>query len=333
MLNKRERSLFKNLQKRFKEDKYTGFGNSVNSQGERLLNRDGSYNVERKGQDFRDTLSPFHSLVTISWTRFFLSIFIIFILINISFSILYLFIGFDEFTGFAFNHAPGKFFDLLTFSAQTLTTVGYGRVNPTGYWAGLISSLEAMIGLLSFALVTGLLYGRFSRPQAKLILSEKGVIAPFQEINALMIRIANSRKNQLLECEAIMLMNVIDKDSNKRNFITLELEYSKINALALSWTIVHPINENSPIFGLTEADLLELNSEFIIMFKAFDDTYSQHVHTRFSYMAEELIWGAKYLPMYRRSDEGSHTILELDKISSFETVQLNETKKASEEAL
>lgn len=332
MQNKRERRVFKNLQRRFKEDKYTGFGSGANSQGARLLGRDGTYNVERSGQPFSDYFSPFHSLVTMSWTRFFFIIFWIFCLVNLFFSVLYMFIGFDEFTGFVFNHALGKFFDLLTFSAQTLTTVGYGRVNPVGYWAGTIASFEAMIGLLSFALVTGLLYGRFSRPVIKLTLSEKGVIAPFNDINALMVRIANTRKNQLLECEAIMLLSIIDKDSNKRNFITLDLEYSKINALALSWTIVHPINENSPIYGLTEADLLDLNAEFIVMFKAFEDTYSQHVHTRFSYVAEDFVWGAKYLPMYKRSEEGLHTILELDKIGLYELVPLNEIKKASEEA-
>ncbi len=332
MQNKRERRVFKNLQKRFKEDKYTGFGSGANSQGARLLGRDGTYNVERTGQAFTDYYSPFHSLVTMTWTNFFLMIFLIFCLTNIIFSILYMFVGFDEFTGFAFNHAPGKFFDLLTFSAQTLTTVGYGRVNPIGYWAGTIASFEAMIGLLSFALVTGLLYGRFSRPIIKLTLSKNGVIAPFNDINALMIRIANSRKNQLLECEAIMLLSIIDKDSNKRNFITLDLEYSKINALALSWTIVHPITENSPIYGLTEADLLDLNAEFIVMFKAFEDTYSQHVHTRFSYIAEDFVWGAKFLPMFKRSEEGLQTILELDKIGAYENVPLNETKKASEEA-
>jgi inward rectifier potassium channel len=332
MQNKREIKLFKNLQKRFKEDKYTGFGSGANSQGVRLLGRDGTYNVERTGQAFTDYYSPFHSLVTMSWTKFFLIIFLIFCLINIIFSVLYMFIGFEEFTGFVFNHALGKFFDLLTFSAQTLTTVGYGRVNPIGYWAGIIASFEAMIGLLSFALVTGLLYGRFSRPVIKLTLSENGIIAPFNDINALMVRIANSRKNQLLECEAIMLLSIIDKDSNKRNFITLDLEYSKINALALSWTIVHPITENSPIFGLTEPDLLDLNAEFIIMFKAFEDTYSQHVHTRFSYIAEDFVWGAKFLPMYKRSEEGLQTILELDKIGDYEKAQLNEIKKASEEA-
>ncbi|MFY8019704.1 MAG: ion channel [Bacteroidia bacterium] len=332
MQNKRERRVFKNLQRRFKEDKYTGFGSGANSQGARLLGRDGTYNVERRGQPFSEYFSPFHSLVTMSWTRFFFIIFWIFCLVNVFFSILYMFIGFDEFTGFVFNHALGKFFDLLTFSAQTLTTVGYGRVNPIGYWAGIVASFEAMIGLLSFALVTGLLYGRFSRPVIKLTLSKNGVIAPFNDINALMIRIANSRKNQLLECEAIMLLSIIDKDSNKRNFITLELEYSKINALALSWTLVHPINENSPIYGLTEADLLDLNAEFIVMFKAFEDTYSQHVHTRFSYIAEDFIWGAKFLPMYKRSEEGLQTILELDKIGLYEKAELNEIKKASEEA-
>ncbi len=315
-------SRLKDFQKRFKFDKYTGFGAGASTQGDRLLNPDGSFNVERTGLNILQSYSPFHQLITMSWVHFNLMIVLVFTLINFAFTLVYYLIGTDELSGLVHAEPMGRFIEVFTFSAQTLTTVGYGRISPLGYAASLISSFEALLGLMSFALVTGLLYGRFSRPHAKLIYSKKAIIAPFQNKTALMFRIANSRSNQLIECEATLLFNYLEKETETRRFINLELEYKKVNALSLSWTIVHPIDEKSPFYEMNIDEILDLKGEAILMFKAFDDTYSQHVHTRHSYKVDEIIWGAKFVPMYKRAQNGVSTLLELNKIGEYTQAEL-----------
>jgi len=315
-------SRFTDLQKKFKFDGYTGFGSGVNNQGDRLLNKDGSFNVKRSGQSLIERISPFHQLITMSWGHLFLLILGVFTGLNLIFTGIYYLIGLDELTGLVKKDSLGIFVEVFSFSAQTLTTVGYGRVNPVDELASLLASFEGLSGLMSFALLTGILYGRFSRPNAKLLFSESAVFAPFQNSIALMFRIANQRKNQLIECEANLLFNYHDKETGNRRFINIDLEYSKINALSLSWTIVHPIDEKSPMFGLSKAELQEMNPEIILMFKAYDDTYAQMIHTRHSYTYEEMIWGAKFIPMYKRAENGKVTELELNKIGQIQRVDL-----------
>ncbi len=310
-------SKIKDFQKRFITDKYTGFSSGANTQGDRLLNKDGTFNVERKGLNFIQTFSPFHQLITMSWFHFNLIIISVFIVLNLFFSLIYYILGIDGLQGFVHHTPIGNFIELFTFSAQTLTTVGYGRINPVSYATSLVAAFEALLGLMSFALVTGLLYGRFSRPHAKLLYSKTALISPFQDKTAFMIRISNARKNQLVECEAVLTMSYHEKETGKRLFINLELEYKKINSLPLSWTIVHPINIESPIYGMTQTEILEMNAEFILMFKGFDDTYSQMVYTRHSYLAHEMVWGAKFVPMFKRSESGNSTFLEMGKISEY----------------
>ncbi len=308
---------FSDFQKRFNFDKYTGFGSAANNQGDRLLSKEGTFNVKRIGQSFFERISPYHQLVNMSWGNFMLLILAFFILVNLLFSLSYYAIGLDQLTGINNDKGVWQFIEVSAFSAQTLTTVGYGRINPVGNASDIIASFEALFGLLSFAFITGLLYGRFSKPFARLLYSENAIIAPFQGKTALMLRIANGRKNQLIECEATLLFNYLDKDTNTRRFINLTLEYAKVNALSLSWTIVHPIDDASPFFGLNQQDLIEMKAEIIVMFKAFDDTYSQVVHTRSSYTAAEMVWGAKFNPMFSRATDGSATILDLKKIGEY----------------
>ena len=315
-------SRFTDLQKKFKFDRYTGFGAGANNQGDRLLKRDGTFNVLRTGQSFIERISPFHQLITMSWGNFIMLALSLFTVLNLIFTSLYYLIGLEDLTGLVQKENTSLFIEVFSFSAQTLTTVGYGRVNPINDCASLLASLEALLGLMSFALLTGVLYGRFSRPNAKLLFSENAIISPFQEKTALMFRIANQRKNQLIECEANVLFNYHDKETGNRRFINIDLEYAKINALSLSWTIVHPIDEKSPMFGLSINELKEMSPEVILMFKAFDDTYAQIIHTRHSYNFNEIIWGAKFVPMYKRSENGKETELELNKIGQIQLVDL-----------
>ncbi len=172
---------------------------------------------------------------------------------------------------------------------------------------------------MSFALMTGLLYSRFSRPVVRLVKSDNIIIAPYQSGKGLMFRIANKGKNQLIECEVqlLMAMNILEGESVYRRFFPLTLERDKITTLALSWTIVHPITDTSPLHEISIQDLIDGEAEFLFMFKSFDDTYAQQVHTRFSYQATHLIEGVKFEPMYERAQQGNHTILRLDRINEF----------------
>jgi inward rectifier potassium channel len=203
------------------------------------------------------------------------------------------------------------FLNSFFFSVQTFTTVGYGRLNPTGDIESFIAGIESLTGLMGFALATGLLYGRFSRPNAKIIYSKNAIIAPYKGINAFEFRIANARDNQLIEVDIQVMLSMNDKSKGregKRIFHNLQLERAKVTFFSLTWTIVHPIDNESPLNGMTEKELKEADAEFLILLKAFDDTFSQTVHSRSSYKYNEVIWGASFKSVYLDSPVGVSTI-------------------------
>jgi inward rectifier potassium channel len=310
------------------EDKYTGFGSQAQAQGNRLVNKDGSFNVKRDGLPLFNRFNPFHDLILMSWMHFSLIIFAFYFTVNLIFAFIYFYIGIEHLGGIIGSTQKDKFFEAFFFSTQTFTTVGFGRINPIGNAASTVAAIESLIGLMAFALATGLLYGRFSRPNVKLIRSENAVISPFQNKTAVMLRIANARNNQLIECEARMMLSYIEKETSVRRFLTLKLEYEKVSALSLSWTIVHPIEEDSPMYGLSMQDLLDTESELILAFKGFDDTYSQIVHYRFSYTAQEIVFGAKFIPMFERDKDGQATVLHMDMIGAYEILEIGIKKPA-----
>ena len=179
-----------------------------------------------------------------------------------------------------------------------------------------------MMGLLAFALATGLLYGRFSRPSAKIVYSENIIKSPYLDKEAFMFRLANFRSNQLIELNISVLlsMNIVENNGvTIRRFFPLELERNNINLLTLSWTVVHPLNEQSPLYGLTKEDLINCEAEFLIMLKAFDDSYSQTVHSRTSYKPEDIVYNAKFDKIISTDEEGIFNI-DLSKVSSYSLV-------------
>jgi inward rectifier potassium channel len=300
----------------------TGFGAQASNQGERLVRKDGTYNVIRSGMPFSNRFNHYHDLITMKWWKFYALVFTFYTTINILFALIFMAVGMDQIEGDLGLTTMEHFWDAFFFSSQTMTTVGYGRTSPIGFAANLVAAFECLIGLMSFAILTGVLYGRFSRPRAKLASSDQALIAPFENGTALMFRIANARSNQLIECEAQLLMSYIDRTTNRREFETLTLEYNKISALALSWTIVHPIVGDSPLIGLSDNDLKEMDCEFVCNFKGFDETYSQTVYSRISYNSNEIVWGAKFTPMFHRSDNSAATVLEVDKVGDYESKSL-----------
>jgi inward rectifier potassium channel len=297
-----------------------GFGNKDASKGGRYINKDGSFNIRRKGLAFYRSFSFYHHLITISWFKFCLYILISYLLINLFFASLYLYTGVEKLGGAQGETSFERFQDAFFFSTQTFTTVGYGRINPIGLSSNIISSLESLCGLLTFALATGLLYGRFSRPNANILFSDQAVIAPYQDITGFMFRIANARENQLINVEAQVAFTRVEKvqGTDVRKYFELNLERDKIDFFSLSWTIVHPIDENSPLWGISKEEFNSSDAEFLILLKAFDDTFSQNVHTRSSYKFNEIAWNYKFVNTFSRED--GITVLELDKISMIEKV-------------
>jgi inward rectifier potassium channel len=301
----------------------TGFGSNASNYGGRLLNKDGQPNIRKTGIGFLERYSWFHSMLSVSKLRFFIIIFLFYIVVNFLFTLIYYAIGIEHLVGIQINSPIDKFTEAFFFSAQTFTTVGYGRISPSGFLTSAVSAFQALIGLLSFAVATGLMYGRFSKPTAYLKFAANALVAPFKEGTALMIRIAPFKNTTLTDAEARLtaLITIEEEGKTVNKFYNLDLELNKVNALTLSWTIVHPITSESPFFGFTKEDFAGSTGEIIVFFKAFDDMFSNTVVSRSSYTMQEVIYGAKFTPMFYR--EQDTTVLDLSKLNNFETADLN----------
>lgn len=296
-----------------------GFGS--NAAGQRMMLPDGTANVRRIGEPRFRIINIYHSLITMSWRKFNFMVLCAYLVLNFLFACIYHIMPEGGLNGMVYQNPTEKFMEEFFFSAQTLSTVGYGRLNPVGIEMSTIAAIESMLGLMAFALATGLLYGRFSRPNAKLLFSANALIAPFKNGKALMFRFANARRNPLIELEANIVFSYNETIDGRlrRQFQTLKLDVSHITYLVMSWTVVHAINEESPLFNLTAEDLKSLDAEFFINIKAIDDTYAQQVHTRTSYKWNDVVWDAKFISAIGIDDDGMSTI-DISKIHDYENV-------------
>jgi inward rectifier potassium channel len=206
------------------------------------------------------------------------------------------------------------FIQLIFFSSQTITTVGYGHVHPISKAAGIAASTESFIGLLLFAIITGVLFGRFSRPKSHLLYSNNLLISPYKNITAIMFRVANTKQYELLENEAKVILTMSNPLTNKRDFFILHLEIDRISFLPLSWTIVHPIDENSPVFGLSIEELNKRDSEIIILLKGTSDTISQTIYSRHSYKAKDILTGRKFKPLLQKVNRNGTVLINVTDI-------------------
>lgn len=298
------------------ESKDLGFGKKTSSGSARFVKNDGSINVLRKGLPFFRPYDFYHSLISMGWGKFVVLVSLSFFLVNLIFAGLYTCIENQALSAIDETSTLQKFWDSFFFSVQTMTTVGYGAISPISLWAKIISSIESFIGLLGFALVTGLLYGRFSRPMMKIKYSKNVLISPFQEGKGLMFKMANQRSSKLIESEVTVVF--IGIKDGARIYHNLELQLSKINFFALTWTIVHPINEDSFLYGKTEEEINELDAEIVILVKAFDDSFSQTVYSHMSYKANEFVWDAKFETSI--FEEDGKMAIDLEKISDYKKV-------------
>ena len=241
-----------------------GFGQKFKTKTKRVINKDGSFNVQRlppKGSP----KNYYHHLISMSWTRFLLLNLAFYIFLNIFFALVYMLIA------------------------------------------------------------TGHLYGLFSRPSAKIIYSDHAIIAPYRDINALEFRIANLRSNTLIDMQASVMFTRNFKNETgewQREYFTLDLERNHIHFFPLTWTIVHPITESSPLYSLSKQDFLDQNAEILILIKGFDDTFAQQVNSRYSYLANEVLWGRRFERAFN-TDENGDLLVELDKIDNTTEATLN----------
>ena len=255
--------------------------------------------------------------------HFFVFVLLLYTCVNLLFAVIYFLTGVEHLVGGdSVQTYFGKFMEAFFFSSQTLTTVGYGRVAPSGMLTNSIASIESLVGILIFAVMTGLIYGRFARPRAYLLFSPNILIAPYKDGKALMLRVATYKNNHLTDAEVLLTLAVHEKEQEKTitRFYPLKLEVSKVSSLALSWTIVHAINEESPLYNFTQEDVADKKVEVIVNIKAFDDHFSNTVQQRTSYTHQQVIYGAKFLPMFQRATDGDYTLMELDKINAHELV-------------
>jgi inward rectifier potassium channel len=280
----------------------------------RVIGDNGQFNVHRRGTTWRD-FHPYLHLVNMSWLWFLIVLFLGYVAVNSLFAAVYFVLGPGQLTGADAPTAWGRFLNDFFFSSHTLSTVGYGNIAPKAMAANVVATFEALVGVLGFAVATGLLFGRVSRPSARIGFSENMLVAPYQEGTSLQFRMVNRRSNSLMELEArVMLMTVeLVEGKPTRNYNMLRLERPQVLFMPLSWTVVHPIDENSPLWGKTAEDLARLQAEVLILVKGYDDTFSQTVLARRSYRHDEFLWNKRFAPAFFVDDEGD-LVLELKKV-------------------
>lgn len=319
-------ALLKKINTGAKTDELTGLSTRASDNAGRIFNKDGSTNVHIRGVHVFRRFSIFRFMLELPFWRFLCLILICYLAVNLFFASIYTLIGVEHLGGMDAKTLDGKFWEAFFFSAQTLSTVGYGHVYPAGMPANIVAAGESLLGLLMFAIATGLMYGRFSQPKAYIQYSNNALIAPFKNGAALMLRFAPYKKHQLseLEVKVTLALPVMENGNVRTRFYNMELELSKANALALNWTVVHPINEKSPFYRLTKEEIQNSGGEILVYIKAYDEGYANTVISRSSYTMEELVFGARFVLMYGPAPEGTHTILDHGKLHQYEPVELPE---------
>jgi inward rectifier potassium channel len=301
-------------------DRDLGFGSEVAARARRrFLNPDGSFNVQRHGLGWRASLSLYHQLLTMSWPQFIALVVALYLVVNALFAAAYVACGVDALAGAQNGPFAARWLQMFFFSVQTFSTVGYGGIAPEALAANLVMTAESVTGLLAVALVTGLVFARFSHPMADIVFSRHALIAPYQGIKAFEFRIANSRRNQIVDLEARVIFAAFDPENpGKRIFEQLPLERTKVSFFPLSWTVVHPIDEASPLAGLAASDLEAMDAEFLILLSGFDETFSQVVHTRSSYKAREILWNVNFASMFEITDDDESVAIDISRIHDVE---------------
>lgn len=301
-----------------KQNNDTGFASNSNDLGGRFINKDGSYNLVKEGMPFLKRFSMFQDMLNLPLWKFITVILLFYLTINIIFTFIYLIIGPQQLDGMIGGSYWKIAREVFYFSTQTLTTVGYGHIYPVGDAANIVAAIEALTGFLSLAIATGLIYGRFSKPRSYLVFSDRALITPYKEGMGLMFRFAAFKdKHSLtdLEIKVNTGLLLLESETPVYKYFGLTLERTRVESMPMSWTVVHPIDENSPLRDFTEEDMKTADVELYVMLRGFDDVFSNYVQQRTSYTFNEILFNRKFIPMFRESADGKTTILELHKLN------------------
>lgn len=307
------------------ENKETGLSVNSKQSGGRFFQKDGRPNVRFRGISLLQRFSVFQYMLKIPSWKFILFIAIAYTVVNLFFACVYFFVGVHHLGGMEEITVLGKFWEAFFFSTQTLSTVGYGHVFPDSLTSNTIAAIESFMGILMLALATGLIYGRFSQPKAYIKYSSIALFSPFKDGYALMFRFAPFKQHFLtdVEVKVTCVMRYTENDKERKNaFYNLDLELSRANSLVSNWTIVHVVNENSPLYQLTRKEIEEAETEILVFVKGYDEEYANTVVSRSSYVPSEFVYGAKFNMMYEPSEDKSTTLLHMDKIDSYHEEKL-----------
>ncbi len=303
-------------------DNDLGIGRVAAEATSRFLKPDGSFVSKREGLGALSSLNPYYWLLKISWPAFFALAAGAFLGLNLVFAGLYFLCGSDALVATVESPAlKNPFWRAFFFSIETLSTIGYGHIVPFSLIAHALSAVQAFTGLLGAALATGLVYARFSRPRTRILFSRNALVAPFQDGWAVMFRIINGQRSEIIELDAQVTLSRFETIDSKRTrrFYQLALERNHVALFPLAWTLVHPIQESSPFWGVTEQQLLESEAEILVSLHGMDDVLFQRVHARGSFKAGDFVWQAKFADMYLRDRPGVVAV-DASKLSLFEPV-------------
>lgn len=296
-----------------------GLGGRLSERGRsRVLNHDGTFNARRSSLGPFHRYNAYHTLLSLSVPRLLGLVAALYLGVNLLFATLYWLAGPEALSGSDSVHA--RFEDCFFFSVQTLATIGYGKLVPATRLANALVSIEALVGLLGFAVLSGLLFARFTRPSAKIAFSTKAIIGPYGDGWALMFRLANLRKHDLTDLHAVVTVArwVTVDGTPRRRFDQLPLERAAIIFMPLHWVIVHPISESSPLRGMTPDSFAAADPEVVCLISGHDETFAQTVHARTSYDKAEIVWGARFRDMYIADVD--HVAIDLTRLDDYEAL-------------
>ena len=318
-------SKIRNAIDRMRAGEDIGLDRNAQKGRQRTITDDGSYNMERITGRLLGNFNPYHWVITTSWTHYWLIVFGFYGVMNVLFATAYYIIGVEQLNGMQGSDEFTHWLYCFFFSAQSFTTVGYGGIHPVGKLANFVATFEAFTGLMTFALATGTLYGRFSKPVSRIKYSRNILIAPYKDITGMQFMVANELSTNLMEMEARVNISWTDENENgvpTRGFQQGKLELDKIAMFPTSWIINHPIDEESALYGKTPEEIKKMDFEIFVLLKGFDDAFSQTIYSRHSFVADQFVYGAKFRRPFLINEKGK-LIMDLTKIGEYDEVPLH----------
>ncbi|QQR86485.1 MAG: hypothetical protein IPJ76_18185 [Flavobacteriales bacterium] len=300
-----------------------GIGSSFERPLDRLMAKDGSFRVYRIG-GISGLREGFIALATMPLWRLVITFVIAYLMMNLFFGSIYMTIGVEQLGNADLTDMGTRWLSAIGMSVQTLTTVGYGSLYPASAATWLVAAVEGVFGILGFSLISAVIYARFARPTTQLAYGEQALVAPFRDGWSLQVRVANRRSTLLMDLEArmILVMADVDDQGERLNYYNLKLQLERVNFMPLSWTIVHPVNGDSPLAGLSYDDLVKRKAEALLILKGVDEGYMQQVYTRRSFRFDEIVWGGRFTRPFSARNGIMH--LDIDKLSDHTAVEAPE---------